>query len=250
MSAMNPFTLDLNKRIQTGNVNSMLTRLFIEALKAMEVDVLMYEHRIDQYITNAGLPKNQKELSSVRGNIKKELSKPSMSWKVFLKSMVFLGVKSFTLSVTYKNHISETVDKMNQDYMFDPYTTNMKLFGGMDKDKDDMEDSNILHSLYQQIYSSFIESGLSEQTMAEIYVKKAMINTDIKDISTVKGGVKKEISRGNMTWRVFIKGLCYLGIEQYVLTVELVRFDRKVFRIGFPVSMTAGDIFTQETNDV
>jgi hypothetical protein len=78
--------------------------------------------------------------------------------------------------------------------------------------------------------------------MVESYVQKTMINTDDRDLSSIKGSIKKEISRGNMTWRVFIKGLCFLGIEQYVIALEVLRFDRKVFRIGFPISMTAADL--------
>jgi hypothetical protein len=220
----------------------MLTRLFIEMLKSMNVDTIMYENRIDQYIVNAGLPKNIKELSSVRGNIKKELSKPSMSWKVFLKSMVFLGVKEFKLSIHFKNAHTEEFQNIEENYVFDYKTINMKLFGGTDREKDDMADTNILHTLYQKIHQTFIECGVSEQDMVESYVQKTMINTDDRDLSSIKGSIKKEISRGNMTWRVFIKGLCFLGIEQYVIALEVLRFDRKVFRIGFPISMTAADL--------
>jgi hypothetical protein len=242
MSTLNPFTLDLNRQIKTGSVNSMLTRLFIEMLKTMNVDTMMYENRIDQYITNAGLPKNIKELSSVRGNIKKELCKPSMSWKVFLKSMVFLGVKEFKLSLHYKNPYNDILESNEQVYVFDYKTINMKLFGGTDRDKDEVEETNVLHSLYQKIHQSFIECGVTEQTMIENYVQKTMINTEDRDLSSIKGSMKKEISRGNMTWRVFIKGLCFLGIEHYVIALEVLRFDRKVFRVGFPVSMAASDI--------
>lgn len=242
MSAINPFTLDLNRQIKTGSVNSMLTRLFIEMLKSMNVDTMMYENRIDQYITNAGLPKNIKELSSVRGNIKKELSKPSMSWKVFLKSMVFLGVKEFKLSIHFKNNHTDNLESIDQTYVFDYKTINMKLFGGTDREKDEVEETNVLHSLYQKIHQTFIQCGVSEQDMVESYVQKAMINTDERDLSSIKGSIKKEISRGNMTWRVFIKGLCFLGIEHYVIALDVLRFDRKVFRVGFPVSMAASDL--------
>jgi hypothetical protein len=220
----------------------MLTRLFIEMLKSMNVDSIMYENRIDQYITNAGLPKNIKELSSVRGNIKKELAKPSMSWKVFLKSMVFLGVKEFKLSVTFNNKVTSVIENIEQSHIFDYKTINMKLFGGTDKEKDELEETNVLHGLYQKIHQCFIDCGVTEQDMVIDYAKKTMMNTNERDLSSIKGSIKKEISRGNMTWRVFIKGLCFLGIEHYVLALEVVRFDRRVFRVGFPVSMTAADI--------
>jgi len=241
MSGINPFSLDLNRQIKTGSVNNMLTRLFIEMLKNMGVDSIMYENRIDQYITNAGLPKNMKELSSVRGNIKKELAKSSMSWKVFLKSMVFLGVKQFNLSVTYKD-INDVIKNIEQQHTFDYKTINMKLFGGTDKEKDDVGETNVLHSLYQKIHQDFVNSGVTEQSMVVNYAKKTMLNKDERDLSAIKGSIKKEISRGNMTWRVFIKGLCFLGIEHYVIALEVIRFDKRVFRVGFPVSMTAADI--------
>lgn len=242
MSAINPFTLDLTRQIRTGSVNSMLKRLFIEMLKAMNVDSIMYENRIDQYIVNAGLPKNMKELSSVRGNIKKELSKTAMSWKTFMKSMVFSGVKEFKLSITFENQHTSKLESISEIYIFDYKTINMKLFGGTDREKDSMDDASVLHTLYQKIHKLYLDSGVTEHDMVVSYVQKTMINTDIRDLSYIKASLKKDITRAGMTWRVFIKNLCFLGIEHYVISMEVIRFDRKVFKFGFPVSMTALDL--------
>lgn len=90
--------------IKTGSSDSILASLFRTILMDLNVTAIRFDRLLERYINNARLPNNIKEASSQRGNLKKELLKSSMSWKVFVKGMVFLNVRKFDISI--KLHLS------------------------------------------------------------------------------------------------------------------------------------------------
>ena len=46
-----------------------------------------------------GIRQNDRDRSSARGNLAKELLKPKMTWKVFCKGMRFIGLTKFEISI-------------------------------------------------------------------------------------------------------------------------------------------------------
>lgn len=87
----------------SGNV---LFFLFKDMLTQLRVDVMKWGHLMNVFIRKqAPYYQNRRDFSSLRGNINKELSKGSMSWKVFSKSLQFLGAVRFriTIDVEYEN---------------------------------------------------------------------------------------------------------------------------------------------------
>ncbi len=47
-----------------------------------------------------GIPQNKKEKTSARGNITKEIGKPSITWKTFIKALRIIGVEKFKIRIT------------------------------------------------------------------------------------------------------------------------------------------------------
>jgi hypothetical protein len=45
------------------------------------------------------IPQNIKERSSARGNLRKELMRPVMTWKVFCKGLRFIKIKRFSIII-------------------------------------------------------------------------------------------------------------------------------------------------------
>lgn len=97
-------TRPYGEEIMTGSSDSILASLFRTILMDLNVTAIRFDRLLERYINNARLPNNIKEASSQRGNLKKELLKSSMSWKVFVKGMVFLNVRKFDISI--KLHLS------------------------------------------------------------------------------------------------------------------------------------------------
>ncbi len=85
--------------IRTGTSDSVLASMFKTILMDLGITAMRFDQLIDRYMVNA-LISNIKEVSSQRGNLKKELLKAQMSWKVFIKGLVFLGVVRFELALT------------------------------------------------------------------------------------------------------------------------------------------------------
>jgi len=89
----------LAEPIKTGNVDSVLSSLFRSIMFNIHMDNMKFSRLMDKYIIKAGITYNTKESTSVKGNLKKELLSEKMSWKVFIKGLVFLNVYKFDLTI-------------------------------------------------------------------------------------------------------------------------------------------------------
>lgn len=90
----NPFGKDLYKKDAT------VSHLFKDILVAMNITTNKFNDLIAQYIIKANIPINMERVSSTRGNLKKELLKSTMSWKVLVKGLIFLKVPRFVIGVS------------------------------------------------------------------------------------------------------------------------------------------------------
>lgn len=124
----------IDSEIIHGDSQSILSRLFRKFLyKRTNADkeaegsnsyLSVFNVLLERYIVRSGINQNLKEISSVRGNLKKELLKSSMSWKIFIKGMRFLGVEKFKIQVTIypkfgKPHIEEEIVIISDNYITD-----------------------------------------------------------------------------------------------------------------------------------
>lgn len=68
---------------------------------------------INRHLERRGIYKTVKDIASARGNIIKEQSAPTMSWKVFCKSLDVIGVKKMRINmdITWGNNRTITYSK-------------------------------------------------------------------------------------------------------------------------------------------
>lgn len=86
--------------------SSVLSRMFNKMVIDFGYsDFNSWDRLMNQYVNDARncIPRNKKEQSSARGNLQKELLKPEMTWKVFLKGIRFLGISSFEFKINAKH---------------------------------------------------------------------------------------------------------------------------------------------------
>lgn len=134
MSNARHVATSIDSEITHGDSQSILSRLFRKFLyKRTNVDkhqegsnsyLAVFNVLLERYIIRSGINQNLKEISSVRGNLKKELLKSSMSWKIFIKGMRFLGVEKFKISITIypkygKPHTEEETVIISDNYVTD-----------------------------------------------------------------------------------------------------------------------------------
>jgi ribosome maturation protein Sdo1 len=92
-----------------SNSEGILAGIFREIRK--KIPAMFFAQCIDVYINKRGkYNASIKERASARGNIKKELEKDEMSWKVFIKALEIIGARKIemTFKITGGNgHVDE-----------------------------------------------------------------------------------------------------------------------------------------------
>jgi len=99
MNKSNDKTTQFDLKIKTGSSDSILASIFRDILFNTGVTPMRFNTLIEKYIVRAKIPRDIRKLSSVRGNLKKELLKSTMTWKVFIRGLLFLNIKKMEISV-------------------------------------------------------------------------------------------------------------------------------------------------------
>lgn len=101
-----------------------LAKLFRKILFDTKMDQIKVEKLMRQYLDNPlnNIPRDNKIRSSERGNLIKEISRPNMTWKVFMKGLRFLSPVAvrFEVHLTWRNQpgpggTSTTIHGINVD---------------------------------------------------------------------------------------------------------------------------------------
>jgi hypothetical protein len=98
--------------IKSGTTDSVLASMFRTVLHDLGITPSRFDRLLDRYVDSIHVT-NVKEASSQKGNLRKELLKSSMSWKVFVKGLVFLNIKKFEIVVNL-THVTGEVTVHNK----------------------------------------------------------------------------------------------------------------------------------------
>lgn len=93
----------IDKRIESGGVDSILAVLMRKIMVEIgTANATTFDRLLERFISNPanGVPNNVKERSSARGNLRKELLRAVMSWRVFCKAIRFNNVPRFDITIT------------------------------------------------------------------------------------------------------------------------------------------------------
>lgn len=82
----------------------VLAKLFRKIVAEREITPGVWMRLMHQYLNNPHnqIPPNPKDRSSARGNLNKELHRPTMTWKVFRKAILFLAPVRATFIVRFE----------------------------------------------------------------------------------------------------------------------------------------------------
>lgn len=81
---------------------SLLSVFFKGILHNLEVGVIMFESLLEQYMRREKVSINLQNKTHIRGYLKKDFSAPKMSWKSFIKGMIFLCVLKINLEASLR----------------------------------------------------------------------------------------------------------------------------------------------------
>jgi len=87
---------------KTFGGNGVLSRLWRQILLDLGIGPERFGIILQDHVTNPlnGIPNNKKDQISYRSNLTKELAKPQMTWKVFMKALRFLNILKVEITLT------------------------------------------------------------------------------------------------------------------------------------------------------
>jgi len=191
-----------------GRVKDALAGLFRTILSNLEVTPMEWERRVNKYLDK----ELQEEVhtgssrSTLKGNITKEFSKDEIAWKVFCKTFMVLGMErvAFEIELQRFNQVSihvcdNIVRNKDAGFLLAEIFNNIRL---------DLEIGPEKWLMLMDTFLKAPELGLPDRG---------------GERSAVKSRVEKELHTETMTWKMFLRGLRFLGVHEMSLKVICFR---------------------------
>lgn len=214
--------LPYGEQIHTGTPDSILAALYRDILSDLQIDESRFILKIGKHVERNTPPQGMKEISSIRGNVLKELMKSMMTWKVFTKGLSVLNIRKFEVSVKVMLKTGNVrASDVSLMVLLDPNL--------IPKDKSEISKPN--DALTALLRGTFEKLNITTTRFTELigeYIVKANIPVNMKEISSARGNIKKELLNNSISWKVFIKGLVFLNAWQFIVEVRLHHFNGKV----------------------
>lgn len=93
-----------SKTKRSEEANGTLSKLFRQILSDQNFNMSTWNRNMLRYLKDPRnrIPQNSRDMSSARGNLSKELLKPSMTWGVFEKAIRFLNPMRVRLTLEFE----------------------------------------------------------------------------------------------------------------------------------------------------
>lgn len=229
----NALTNPVKVRHTYRGVGGSLAELFRTIQYDLGIGGPRMEVLISEFIINEkrNLPDNRVARFLVRGNIRRELERPSMTFKVFVKMLKIIGVKRMDFGV----ELDFGPDKPTQKHSVH---VDLKYHSSksLDDDNDDKHSVNaVMSSLWNHIKDS---QGYTPEQFDHLLSE--FITNERKKIKDkraaklfTKGNVKRELEKPAMTFKVFMKGLRVICTKKVKVFVDIERSHAVKDRIHY-----------------
>lgn len=93
-----------SKGKQAGKATGTLSKLFRQIMDDQKFNMTVWNRNMLRYLKDPRnrIPQNSRDMSSARGNLSKELLRPSMTWGVFEKAIRFLNPYRVRLKLEFE----------------------------------------------------------------------------------------------------------------------------------------------------
>ena len=205
-----------------GSSDVLLASLFRGILLDLCIAPVRFKILLEKYLVAANVPDNLKEVTSFRRNTRKELLADRMSWKVFIKGLQFLNVVSFTV-------------KLDLQYKSSDITTHSKSFNVSDPS------DKMLASMFRGILLDLNVTPVEFTGLLDAYIVKSKVPNNVKEVNSFKNNIRKELLADRVTWKVFIKGLVFLDVQSFHLTIDLIHAINRVTKHHRDISIDVNE---------
>ena len=254
---------------QATGVQGVMVNLFRAICREISnqrgISPVQWNKLMSDYLRN--LPENQSgyDRMSVRGNLNKEFRRTKMSWLVFCKGMVFLKFACFNIRIdavteegqsfnantsvllTSLEKLASIVSHEVIDEFF-PKTSKFPPnalgihYGNAQKPNYDNSEKGVMARLFNLLcleYSGGTGIGqLQWNKLLTSYIESYGHTYVARDPTSIRGNLKKEFRKGSMSWKVLCKGLRFLRVSSFVVTITGIREDGNEYATNIEVVFT------------
>lgn len=204
----------------SGTSGVILASLFRTIMHEIGINHEKFNYLMLRYLDDPRnhIPRNVRDRSTVRGNLKKQLLKTVMTWKVFCKGLMFLNIRVLNLTL-----LLEHADHESQHQL----TINPPL----------KQPGLILADFYRQILTELnIDPDSFDSIVANYCNKVNSLATEDEALKN-KSKIKRETFNNSISWKVFCRGLFMLNIKRLTLIANVTHANTKqtVHRISMLV---------------
>lgn len=200
---------------------------------------------------------------SIRGNLNKALRKPSMTWDVFCKGLVFLKYRAFKVTIVYRGPSGQVAEVSRNIHFLCEEDLNLvvrperrefykgalkrqeledEVAAHLSKEKNkknggkkpyafrtDLVLSELLKDIRQQIIPG--DDSLSTEWKGYVtrYVDKDNSAPTRKKKTHRRGNVTKAVKKKKISWKTFCEGIKILNVSELAVVINGIRIDSKEF---------------------
>jgi hypothetical protein len=216
----------------TDTPGVILAKILKTILYQLGVNVERYQYFMFNFIKQLDLNSNYK-ISSVINNVSKEVFNASISWKVFIKAMLFLGTSRLVIFLRVAEDrpmVQHEIDLTDRNL-----ASNLFCFSNKEEAKEEVQlgrhlkeflDDIIVKNSLTPVYSEAIDNYISQLKQDQRYRNKSL-----------KGNLAKELKLNNISWKVFIKTLAIYRIVNPTIGVTIHDRNGKHHTVSFNVNL-------------
>jgi hypothetical protein len=195
-------------------------------LRQIFSDIGMSGSKFDIYV-NEYILKNSKpgatarSITNQRNSIRREIFAETITWRTFLNAMSILRVKEFTLTVDLDRGLGKV-------------TRHEVLINNQDYSEDESKVTEGLKGLAILLSKIMIDIGVNattfEEMVATYLLRLKSAGIDNRSITNQRNNIRREFFTETITWRVFMKGLKFVGGVSFKIHVEIKHPSGRVTR--------------------
>lgn len=238
----------------SGGIEGVLTRLFnnlcLDLTGGRGITPIQWNKLMNDYIRKVIESNTAMDRSSIRGNINKELRRPSMTWDVLVrKGLQFLKFEAFTVTVSgelrdgreYHAYTSVSfVPNSRFAHLFPeelPITAEAVVRTGSKGRRGPVRafannPGGVLSKLFTLVCLNLTEGkGFSQiqwNQLLTAFIDENEGRLSLERRQSVRGNLNKEFRLSKMTWKVFCKALRFLGAATLTIHITAYREDGSI----------------------
>lgn len=184
-----------------GGVDSILAGLWRQILQDLDIDDSALLDKIDRYSKKITPGKPDKS-AQIRGNLRTDVNKDAMTWYTFTKCLRMLGVEYLEIKFTLHHLRLKSLHTLR---------VSTEEIEEEEIEKDPKAPSELSVFFKGILHNLGVGLTLFE-TLLEQYMRREKITVNLRNMTHIRGYLKKDFFAPKMSWKSFVKGMVFLCV--------------------------------------